>query len=115
MASFLDFDPLTGVQQWVDGDESNRLQVHYRQDVEPLLDLTKLERSEGASDLRWRKTGMALYARIPPVVVLEILHKYGVDIMSANKTHWAKAFKIINSDYPHLKCTDMHHSMSSYD
>lgn len=115
MASFLEFNPQTGVEQWVDGDDSNRLQVHYRQDVEPLLDVALRERNEGASDARWRKTGMALYARIPLVVMMEIKTKYGVDILSANKAHWAKAFPIIDRDYPYLKSTDMVHRVSAHD
>lgn len=109
MAAFVDYDPLRGVETWADGDESNRLQVHYRQDVEPVLDLTRAERNDGLSDKRWRKSGMALYARIPPVTILELKHKYGVDIFK--KDDLPRAMRLINQEYPYLKCTDMTHTV----
>lgn len=109
MAAFVDYDPLRGVETWADADESNRLQVHYRQDVEPLLDVTRAERNDGLSDKRWRKTGMALYARIPPVIIMELKNKYGIDIFQ--KDHLSRAMTLINTEYPHLKCTDMIHTV----
>jgi hypothetical protein len=113
LASFVDYDPLRGVETWADGDESNRLQVHYRQDVEPLLDVTRAERNEGASDRRWRKTGMALYARIPPVTILEFKNKYGLDVF--NKNHMPRIMTLINTEYPYLKCTEMTHTVRAND
>lgn len=109
MASFVDINPLTGVETWADGDEANRLQVHYRQDVEPLLELTKAERINGLSDQKWRKTGMALYARILPVTIMEMKHKYGVDIF--NRNHLKRAMQLIQTEYPACKTTDMVHTV----
>lgn len=109
MAAFVDYDPMRGVATYADADESNRLQVHYRQDVEPILNLARAERNDGLSDKRWRKTGMALYARIPPVTILELKHKHGIDIF--NKDHLPRAMRLINTEYPHLKCTDMIHTV----
>lgn len=111
MSSFVDYDPLRGVATYADGDESNRLQVHYRQDVEPILDLTRAERNDGLSDKRWKKTGMALYARIPPVVILELKHKYGVDIFKRDDLK--RAMKLIETEYPYCKSTDMVHTVSA--
>ena len=115
MASFLEYNPQTGVQQWVDVDHNNRLQVHYEQDVEPLIDLASHERNGNYSDTAWRKTGLALYARIPPVTVLELKHKYGVDLLSGKKDHMARALRIIDQDYPKLKCTEKQHRVSTRD
>jgi hypothetical protein len=115
MASFLEFNPQNGVQQWVDYDGNDRLQLHYRQDVEPILDVSAIERNEGSSDKAWRRSGLALYARIPPVTVLEIKHKYGVDLLSGKKDHMARAMRIIDEDYPLLKCTDKVHRVSTRD
>jgi hypothetical protein len=115
MAEFLDFEPTTGVGQWVDVDDKNRLQVHYQQDVEPIIDLSSIERNGAHSDAAWRKTGLALYARIPPVTVLEIKHKYGVDLLSGKKDHMARAMKIIDQEYPRLKCTEKQHRVSERD
>lgn len=109
MAAFVDYDPQSGVETWADGDDNNRLQVHYRQDVKPLLDVTMAERNDGVSDKRWRQTGMALYARIPPVTIMELRNKYGVDIF--NKDHLARAMRLINQEYPYLKCTEKMHNL----
>jgi hypothetical protein len=110
MAAFVEYDPLRGVETWADGDEDNRLQVHYRQDVEPILEVAKTERINGLSDQRWRQTGMALYARIPPVVILEMKHRHGVDIF--NRDHLKRAMQLIESEYPYCKCTEMVHRLS---
>lgn len=109
MAAFVDYDPLRGVETWADGDESNRLQVHYRQDVEPILDMAKAERINGLSDDRWRKKGIALYARIPPVTILEMKHKHGVDIFK--RDHLRRAMYLLQTEYPYLKCTDKVHTI----
>lgn len=111
MSSFVDYDPLRGVETWADGDESNRLQVHYRQDVEPVLETTKTERINGLSDQRWRKTGLALYARIPPVVILELKNKYGIDIFK--RDHLKRAMSLIETEYPYCKSTDMVHTVKA--
>ncbi len=109
MAQFLDFDPIRGVEQWQDstyGD--NRLQVHYRQDVEPLLDLAKEERNNGLTDQGIRDE-LWLYARIPPVVILKMKYEHGIDIF--NKNHLKRAFELINTEYPYLKTTEKHHDL----
>ena len=111
MAGFVDYDPLRGVETWADADEANRLQVHYRQDVEPILDLAREERTNNLSDERWRKTGMALYARIPPVVILELKHRWGIDIFK--RDHLKRAMYLIETEFPYLKCTDKMHRIAN--
>jgi len=109
MPTFLDYDPLRGLEQWQDstyGD--NRLQIHYRQDVEPVLELAKTERINGLTD-KGIKNDMWLYARIPPVVILKLKYEYGVDIFK--KDHMKKAFEIINRDFPYLKTTKKRHTV----
>lgn len=110
MARFLDYNPDTGVEQWEDrtyGD--GKLQIHTRQDVEPVLELAKYERINGLADKAGRKSDIHLYARIPPVVILQLKHQYGVDIFK--RGHLKRAFEIINRDYPYLKCTDKVHTL----
>lgn len=110
MAKLLDYDPLRGLEQWEDMYEGH-LQVHYRQDVEPVLDLAKYERINGLADKAGKegKQDIYLYARIPPVVQLEMKYKYGVDIH--DKNHLKRAFYLINTEYPHLKCTEKTHRL----
>ncbi len=109
MASFAEYDPLTGVEQWVDATpDDNRLQVQYKQDVEPLLEVCKAERNDGLTDYGIKKD-LWLYARIPPTVILKLRFEHGVNIFDRN--HLKRAFEIINRDYPYLKCTEKHHAL----
>lgn len=109
MAKFVEVNPDTGVETWEDttiGD--NRQQFHYRQDVEPLLEIAKAERINGLTD-KGIKKDLWLYARVPPVVILEIKHKYGVDCFK--RDHLKRFFDIINREYPHLKTTEKNHRL----
>lgn len=109
MAQFLEYDALRGVEQWQDGTYGdNRLQIHYRQDVEPILELTKTERVNGLTD-KGIKNDMWLYARIPPVVILELKYKHGIDIFK--RDHMKRAMQLINSEYPYCKCTEKTHTV----
>lgn len=106
MAKFVELDD-RGVATYEDSYDGH-LQVHYRQDVEPILELNKYERINGLTD-KGIKKDMWLYARIPPVVVLELRFKHGIDIFDKNCTK--KALEVINRDYPHLKCTEKTHTV----
>lgn len=108
MPKFVDYDPLRGVETLEDSYEG-RLQIHYRQDVEPVLETAKAERINGLTD-RGIKNDMWLYARIPPVVILEMRFKYGIDIFK--RDHMKRAFRLINTEYPHLKCTEKNHTLA---
>lgn len=108
MAKFVDLDD-RGVATYEDMTVDNKLQIHYQQDVEPILDLAKYERVNGLTD-KGIKNDMWLYARIPPVVILEMRFKHGVNIF--DKNHQKRAIELINREYPHLKCTEKHHGIS---
>lgn len=107
MALFLDYNPSNGVEEWVDVDDRDRLQIHYRQDVEPVLELAKIERNDGLADKN-KQSELRLYARIPPVVVLALRNK-GINIFDRNDLK--RAFREINENYPYLKTTEMHHEL----
>jgi hypothetical protein len=107
MAKFVDVNPENGVATFEDMYDG-RMQLHYRQDVEPVLELAKTERINGLTDYGI-KEDIWLYARIPPVVILEMRFKHGVDIFK--RDHLKKAFQLINSEYPHLKCTEKRHTL----
>jgi hypothetical protein len=109
LSKFVDYDPERGMAMYEDMTVDNKLQVHYRQDVEPVLELAKAERINGAADrsVNGKRAEFRLYARIPEVVILEMRFKHGVDLF--NRDHEKKVFELINREYPHLKCTDMYH------
>lgn len=107
MAKFVDLDE-RGVATYEDMNDGH-LQVHYRQDVEPVLELAKTERINGLTDYGI-KNDMWLYARIPPVIILEMKFKHGIDIFK--RDHMRKAFELINREYPYLKCTEKRHTLA---
>jgi hypothetical protein len=112
MSKFVDFDPLRGIETLM-SHSVDELQIHYRQDVEPVLDLAAIERSTGLADKKAKEAKwgeeISLYARIPPVIILEMKHKYGVDLFK--KDHLKRAFELINREYPKYKTTEKHHSL----
>lgn len=110
MSKFLEYDSVRGVAQYEDRTQGGNLQLHYRQDVEPVLDLAKYERTHGLSDKAGKKSEMHLYARIPPVVILKLKYEYGIDIYARGDLK--KAFDVINRDFPYLKCTDKVHRLA---
>jgi hypothetical protein len=116
MSKFVDFDPVRGLETRISyhqhGDRGEQ-QVHYFQDVEPVLDLAEIERSQGLADKaakrgKWGEE-IHLYARIPPVIIMELKNKWGCDIFK--KDHLKKAFELINLHYPKLKTTEKTHRM----
>ena len=111
MAKFVDYDPARGMATYEDMYDG-KLQVHYREDVEPLIELAKHERINGLADTTARKKeDMRLYARIPAVVIMELRFKHGIDIF--DKNDFKKAVEMFNREYPYLKCTDMHHTVTN--
>lgn len=107
MAKFVDINPATGVEMYEDTYDG-KVQIHHRQDVSAVLEVAKHERINGLTDHGIKKD-MWLYARIPPVVILEMKHKYGVDIFK--RDHLKRAFDLINREYPALKTTEKYHEI----
>ena len=104
MAKFIECDD-RGVETWEDTYDG-KLQVHYRQDVEPVLEYTKRLRNDGMTDYGI-KQDLWHYAQIPPVIILEMRFKHGVDVFQ--KDHLHKVFELINREYPYLKTTNKVH------
>jgi hypothetical protein len=105
LAKFVDIDH-RGVETWEDVYDGHQ-QIHYRQDVEPILDYTRELRNSGLAD-RGIKKDMWHYAQIPPVVMMEWKNKYGVDLF--NKDHLKAVYRLLNTEYQHLKTTTKNHS-----
>lgn len=106
MAKFVELDD-RGVATYA-GLDDGHLQVHYKQDVEPVLELNRTERINGLTDGGIKKD-MWLYARIPPVIILKLRFEYGINIF--DKNDMKKAVNVINRDFPYLKCTEKHHEL----
>ena len=104
---FFDFDPFTGLEEYVEMDSDGMIHIHTYQDVEPILDHCKALANEGLPDGNFRKEGW-LYAIIPTVVQLELLKK-GIDLKNQNDL--PKVVDEINQNYPLLKTTHRHHAL----
>jgi hypothetical protein len=116
VAKFLDFDPLRGLEQWEDTSGvggTGKLQIHYRQDVEPVLDLAKYERLNGIADKAGKESrqDVYLYARIPPVVQLKLKYEYGLDINK--RDHMKRILEVIDRDFPYCKTTEKKHFLKN--
>jgi hypothetical protein len=109
LAKFVEFDPTRGVECWEDYTVDGKLQIHHRQDVEPLLDHTRMLRNDGLTDAGI-KNDMWHYACIPTVVMLEWREKFGVDLF--NKDHLKAVYRLLNTEYSYLKTTTKHHMAS---
>lgn len=111
MPKFLDFNPTTGV--WHEDEYSHaddEYIVHIKQDVEPVLEYAKTQRNSGIND----KVGdFGHYAIIPAVTQMELIHKHGINIHDKYDEH--RLLKIIETEYPHLKTTNLRHSVSKGD
>lgn len=111
MQKWLEYDPLTGVQETnYASDDDNKVVVTKEQDVQPLLDRNAELRNSKATDIGIKK-GLWHYASIPVTVQYELLKK-GINIHRL-EDH-AKMFAIIESEYPYLKTTDKRHLLNSH-
>lgn len=105
MSQFLDYNKERGV--WYDTDynaHEDKLYIHTKQDVQPVLDWNATLRNSGKNDKvgEWNH-----YATIPTHVEIEMKQKYGVSIYNPHQTK--EMLKILNRDYPHLKTTNLTH------
>jgi hypothetical protein len=103
MAEFFEYDPTTGIRSDTTYDEmTGELSLHRVADVEPVLDFSKAMSNEVGMNREGMKTGYWLYAKLPPIVILQMRAK-GINVWDKNDTE--RLFKEINLHYPHLKCT----------
>jgi hypothetical protein len=105
MAKFVDYDPTRGVETYEDMNDGH-LQIHYKQDLDPLLDYTARLRNDGLTD-HGIKNDLWHYAQIPPVIIMEMRFKHGVDVFK--KADLKRVFELINREYPKLKTTEKNH------
>lgn len=104
---FFDYDPFTGLSEYVEVTSDGLIHLHTYQDVQPVMDYTKALANEGLPDGNFRKEGW-LYAVIPAIVQGE-LYKKGVNIHDPNDIK--KVVDEINVNYPYFKTTHRHHAI----
>lgn len=97
MKRLLDYDPMTGIREEFEATPEG-FQVHYTQDVEPILEANKRK----ANDAPARMGEFVHAADIPIVVQMEWMTKHGVDIYDPD--HTAGIIRLLNDpDYRYLK------------
>jgi hypothetical protein len=105
MSEFFDYSPHNGMRyDTEDGDNDDDLIIHSSQDVAPLLDRMQREQSKGEN----KQAHMRHYCSIPTVVEVELRAK-GINIYNKHQTK--ELLREINTNYPHLKATRMHHEI----
>lgn len=95
----LDHDPISGMTEWISTDEeTGETFIRYEQDVSPILDYNKEMQAEGFD----KRSDMWHAAKVPNVVAMEWLTKYGVQMW--NPAHKDGVRKLLNSnEYRYLR------------
>ncbi len=105
---FFDYDPLTGLEERYEETGDGKIHLHSYQRVDHIVDHCKSLANEGMPDEAWRKQGMAVYAKLPLVVVGQLMKK-GIRVLDQN--HVQALVREVNQNYPWLKCTTKHHEV----
>ena len=105
----LDHDPLSGVTTYFDYTVEDQMVITHTQDVDHVLDQNHAMRVDEDYSRRGIKQDQWHYARIPDAVQLEMLQKYGVNMMKY-PIDWKSVLRCINTHYPYLKVTDKTHA-----
>jgi hypothetical protein len=105
---FFDYDPITGLEERYEETSDGMISIHTYQDVEPLIDHCKALSNEGLPDEAWKQQGVAVYAKLP-LVVLGQMAKKGIRFMDPN--HIGRVVQEVNQNYPWLKTTTKHHEV----
>lgn len=103
MSDFFEIDPISGIRsdfKWNENDQEYTINRY--SDVEPVLDFTKAVANEAGLNREDIQRGWWLYAKIPPIVELQ-MRKKGIEL--GNPDHHQRLLAEINTHYPHLKCT----------
>jgi hypothetical protein len=107
MSDFFELDPVTGIRTDTAWDEASQQMTLIRSaDVEPVLEFSKEMAADTSVSQRGIKQGFWLYAKLPPIVILQMRAK-GINVFDQNDE--ARMFAEINSTYPHLKLTQGNH------
>lgn len=95
----LDYDPISGMKEWISTDEdTGETFIRYEQDVSQILDYNKEMQADGFD----KRSEMWHAAKVPNVVAMEWLTKYGVQMW--NPAHKDGVRKLLNSsEYRYLR------------
>lgn len=107
---WFDFDPITGLEEWVSFESDGKFHIHYRQEVEPIMDFTKEMANSQLPDGNFKKEGW-LYAALPMIAIMKMREKGFNALGEHGKDGTKYLLKEINENYPFFKCTHRHHAI----
>jgi hypothetical protein len=108
MSEFFDWNEARG--NWYEYDydhQSDKVVIHTKQDVEPILELAKERRNNGKGDAGV-KGEFWHYAFIPAWFEVELKNR-GINLYDKNDLK--KVLKVINQEFPYLKTTNLNHAI----
>ena len=107
---FFDYDPATGLTEYLEWNADGTFHIHYEQDVEPVADFCKFLVNTGGTDHNFRGEGW-LYASLPMIAVMKMREK-GFDALGQHgRDGTPTLLKEINANYPVFKTTHRHHAL----
>lgn len=104
---FFDYDPLTGLEERYE-EQGDKIMIHTYQDVGGIVDHCKSLANEGLPDEAWRKQGVSVYAKVPLVVIGQMMRK-GIKFFDPN--HIGAVVREVNTNYPWLKTSNKNHEV----
>jgi hypothetical protein len=112
VATFFDYDPLTGIRTDMDyNEETGEATLIQSSDISAAVDYAKTIANHGIADQGIKK-GLWKYAIIPPIVQVALRQK-GLDIYSKEPTMMNRVLREIDENYPWLKTTTKKHRVKN--
>jgi hypothetical protein len=103
------YDATTGMSVWFDYNElTDEATLEYEQDVEPILEVNKMQANDSDFTKQGIKQEMWKYASIPVGLQMKWLIEEGLDVYDDNA--WPQIFRKLNDpEYAYLKTTHKYH------
>lgn len=99
-------DELTGLETIHHYDEvTGETHIEYKQDIQPIIDLNKFLHGTDYQKNGVKKDMMHA-ARIPEIVQIQWLIKYGIKDVYSDE-YWPKVRNLLNGEYKYLKTGNM--------
>ena len=107
----LSHDPVTGTTTYFDYTSDDKMVITESQNVSGTLKEAHAMMVDEDRTAKGIKGDMWHYARLPNVVIYEMLTKHGVD--ANNPQHRGRFFKLLNTEYKQFKTTHKNHSVKN--
>lgn len=108
----IDRDPISGKEVWFDYDHSqDRMTITHSEDVTKAIEYCASLRQIPERTKKGIKNDLLHYAIIPEVIQLDMMNKHGVDFWDPAQK--GKVYKLINTEYPKFKVTNIVHNIKN--